>query len=41
MFRKTLILVVALAAMLPVFLPTQAEAAVPRVTLVEDFGFFT
>ena len=41
MIRKTLLIVALLAAILPTFLVTPAQATVTRVVLIEEFGFFT
>lgn len=41
MIRKSLLVVALIAAMLPTFLAVPADATVTRVSLVEEFGFFT
>ncbi|HMB71462.1 MAG TPA: hypothetical protein VKU85_19290 [bacterium] len=41
MTRKSLLGLVALAAMTPALYSTPADAIVDRVTLIEEFGFFT
>lgn len=41
MTRKSLLGLVALAAVAPALYTTPAAAVVDRVTLIEEFGFFT
>jgi hypothetical protein len=41
MIRKSLLGVAALVALVPALYVTPAQAVVDRVTLIEEFGFFT
>jgi hypothetical protein len=41
MTRKSLAGIVAMAAMAPALYSTPAQAVVDRVTLIEEFGFFS
>lgn len=41
MIRKSILILAVLAIGLTAFLSPPADATVPRVSLVEEFGFFT